>query len=197
MEDNIPLIFFDRVCTELKTDRVVTDDYNGAYMAVEHLIKTGCKRIAFFSAPSNMEISKNRENGYIDALRSYSLPVDRSLIFECDSKEKAIKLTPEVLAMENRPDAFFCINDDTASGVLYAAKRSGFSVPEDISICGFGDGEVAKACDPALTTIEQNGYDMGVKACTLLVNRIKNGNTLREVNHSVIRTSLVVRESTK
>ena len=197
MEDNIPLIFFDRVCTELKTDRVVTDDYNGAYMAVEHLIKTGCKRIAFFSAPSNMEISKNRENGYIDALRSHSLPVDRSLIFECDSKEKAIKLTPEVLAMENRPDAFFCINDDTASGVLYAAKRSGFSVPEDISICGFGDGEVAKACDPALTTIEQNGYDMGIKACTLLVNRIKNGNTLREVNHSVIRTSLVVRESTK
>jgi LacI family transcriptional regulator len=50
---------------------------------------------------------------------------------------------------------------------------------------------------PAITTIEQNGYDMGVKACTLLVNRIKNGNTMREVNHSVIRTSLVVRESTK
>ena len=99
--------------------------------------------------------------------------------------------------MENRPDAFFCINDDTASGVLYAVKRSGLSIPEDISICGFGDGVVAKACDPALTTIEQNGYDMGVKACTLLVNRIKNGNTLHEVNHSVIRTSLVKRESTK
>jgi LacI family transcriptional regulator len=197
MDENIPLVFFDRICTELKTDRVVTDDYNGAYMAVEHLIKTGCKRIAFFSAPSNMEISKNRENGYTDALRSHSLPVDRSLIFECDSKEKAIALTPEVLKMENRPDAIFCINDATASGVLYAAKRSGFSIPEDISICGFGDGEVAKACDPALTTIEQNGYDMGVKACTLLVNRIKNGNTMREVNHSVIRTSLVVRESTK
>jgi LacI family transcriptional regulator len=197
MDENIPLVFFDRICTELKTDRVVTDDYNGAYMAVEHLIKTGCKRIAFFSAPSNMEISKNRENGYTDALRSHSLPVDRSLIFECDSKEKAIALTPEVLKMENRPDAIFCINDDTASGVLYAAKRSGFSIPEDISICGFGDGEVAKACDPALTTIEQNGYDMGVKACTLLVYRIKNGNTMREVNHSVIRTSLVVRESTK
>ncbi|MEE0991266.1 MAG: LacI family DNA-binding transcriptional regulator [Paludibacteraceae bacterium] len=197
MDENIPLVFFDRICTELKTDRVVTDDYNGAYMAVEHLIKTGCKRIAFFSAPSNMEISKNRENGYTDALRSHSLPVDRSLIFECDSKEKAIALTPEVLKMENRPDAIFCINDDTASGVLYAAKRSGFSIPEDISICGFGDGEVARACDPALTTIEQNGYDMGVKACTLLVNRVKNGNTMREVNHSVIRTSLVVRESTK
>ena len=197
MDENIPLVFFDRICTELKTDRVVTDDYNGAYMAVEHLIKTGCKRIAFFSAPSNMEISKNRENGYIDALRSHSLPVDKSLIFECDTKDKAIKLTPEVLNMGNRPDAIFCINDDTASGVLYAVKRSGLSVPEDISICGFGDGEVAKACDPALTTIEQNGYDMGVKACTLLINRIKNGNTLREVNHSVIRTSLVIRESTK
>ena len=144
-----------------------------------------------------MEISKNRENGYTDALRSHSLPVDRSLIFECDTKEKAIKLTPEVLKMENRPDAFFCINDDTASGVLYAAKRSGLSIPEDISICGFGDGEVAKACDPALTTIEQNGYDMGVKACTLLISRIKDGNNLREVNHSVIRTSLVIRESTK
>lgn len=196
-EENIPLVFFDRICTCLKTDRVVIDDYNGAFMAVEHLIKTGCKRIAFYSAPSNMEISKNRQNGYIDALQRYSIPVDKSLIFECDSREKAIKLTPEVLAMENRPDAFFTINDDTASGVIYAIKRSGLSVPEDISVCGFGDGVVATTCDPTLTTIEQNGYDMGVKACTLLLNRIKNGNCMKEVNHSVIRTNLVIRESTK
>lgn len=197
MEANIPLVFFDRICPELKTDRVITDDYNGAFTAVEHLIKVGCKRIAFCSAPSNMEISKNRQNGYTDALRTYSLPIDNDLIFECDTREKAMKLIPDVLAKENRPDGFFAINDDTASGIIYAIKHYGLSVPEDISVCGFGDGVIARTCDPALTTVEQNGYDMGVKACTLLLNRIKNGNCMKEVNHSVIRTNLVIRESTK
>ena len=196
VESNTPLVFFDRICPGLKTDRVVVDDYTGAYNAVEHLIKTGSKRIVFLSAPANMEISKNRRNGYIDALRAYKITPDERYIIECDSREKAIELTPQIID-DLQPDAFFAINDETAAGVLYVAKRKGLSVPEQLQICGFGDGKVAKVSDPSLTTVEQNGYAMGVEACKMLINRIENGNDMKEVTHSVIRTNLIVRESTR
>ena len=196
LDDDIPLVFFDRICPGLKTDRVVVDDYTGAYKAVEHLIKTGSKRIAFLSAPANMEISKNRTNGYLDALRANKITPDESLIIECDSRNKAIEMVPELID-RLQPDAFFAINDETASGVLYAVKRKGLSVPEDIQVCGFGDGAVAQASDPALTTVEQNGYLMGVEACKMLLSRIEGGNDMKEVSHSVIRTNLIVRDSTR
>ena len=196
IEDGTPLVFFDRICPGLKTDRVVVDDYIGAYKAVEHLIKTGSKRIVFLSAPANMEISKNRKNGYIDALRAYNITPDERFIIECDSREKAIQLTPQIID-DLQPDAFFTINDETATGVLYVAKRKGISIPEQLQVCGFGNGKIAAISDPSLTTVEQDGYAMGVEACKMLLNRIEGGNDLKEVTHSVIRTSLIIRESTR
>lgn len=64
-------------------------------------------------------------------------------------------VTPEILAQPDHPDAFFAINDDTAIGILYSAKKMGFDVPDDISICGFTNGNRAKACNPMLTTVER------------------------------------------
>jgi LacI family transcriptional regulator len=144
-----------------------------------------------------LEISKNRKNGYIDALRANSIGIDNSLIFECDSRDAAIELTPAVLKEAKRPDAFFAINDDTASGILYATKRAGLSVPEDISICGFGDGVIAKTSDPELTTVQQNGYEMGVESCKMLLSRIQEENDPTQVIHRVIRTNLIKRGTTR
>jgi LacI family transcriptional regulator len=196
IENDAPLVFFDRICPGLKTDRVVVDDYTGAYKAVEHLIKTGSKRIVFLSAPTNLEISKNRINGYLDALRAYKIEPNDKFIIECDTREKAIEQVPAIID-ELQPDAFFAINDKTASGVLYAVQRKGLHVPNDIQVCGFGDGTVATVSDPGLTTVEQNGYAMGVEACKMLINRIEGNNDLKEVSHSVIRTNLIIRESTR
>ena len=106
VDNDIPLVFYDRICIDIRSDRVVVDDYAGALHAVEHLIKTGCKRIAFYSSPAHLEISKNRKNGYLDALRRNHIPVDESLIFEYDTREKAATYTPDVLKGENPPDAF-------------------------------------------------------------------------------------------
>ncbi|MFV0392267.1 MAG: LacI family DNA-binding transcriptional regulator, partial [Paludibacteraceae bacterium] len=143
LDNNIQLVFYDRICIGITTDRVVVDDYAGAMTAVKHLIDTGCKRIAFYSSPTHLEISKNRRNGYLDALRKHNLPVDESLMFVCDTREQAMKLTPEVLVLPNPPDAFFAINDHTATGILYAVKQAGLRVPDDISICGFSGGDLA------------------------------------------------------
>lgn len=192
----IPLVFYDRVCISIDTDRVVVDDYTGAFSAVEYLIQTGCKRIAFYSSPLHLEISKNRRNGYLDALYKYGLPVDESLIRICDTREEAIIITPEILDRPDRPDGFFAINDHCASGILYATKLAKLSVPEDVSICGFSDGELAKACDPMLTTVEQHGYEMGINAAELLISKIK-GETQGKYTNKIIKTNLIIRGTTK
>lgn len=196
VDNDIPLVFYDRICIDIRTDRVVVDDYAGALQAVEHLIETGCKRIAFYSSPFHLEISKNRKNGYLDALRKHNIPVDESLIYECDTRNKAIELTPQVLKSQNPPDAFFAINDHTATGILYAVKREGLSVPADISICGFSGGDLALSCDPMLTTVEQHGYELGRTAARLLIDKIK-GTTHGQYTNRIIKTKLMVRGTTK
>lgn len=196
LDNDVHLVFYDRICIGILTDRVVVDDYAGALQAVEHLIKTGCRRIAFYSSPVHLEISKNRRNGYLDALRKHQIPIDNSLIHVCDTREKAIELTPEVLAMPNPPDAFFAINDHTATGILYAVKKAGLKVPDDISIFGFSGGDLAIACDPMLTTVEQHGYEVGKAAAELLISKI-NGTTIGKYTNRIVKTKLMIRGTTR
>lgn len=196
VDNGIPLVFYDRICIDIRTDRVVVDDYAGALQAVEHLIQTGCRQIAFFSSPAHLEISKNRKNGYLDALRKNNIVVDESLIYECDTRNKAIDLIPEVLSRKDPPDAFFAINDHTASGILYAVKRAGYRVPDDISICGFSGGDLALACDPMLTTVEQHGFELGRIAARLLIDKI-TGVTHGQYTNRVVKTELIIRGTTK
>ncbi len=196
INSDIPLVFYDRICIGLITDRVVVDDYAGAFAAVEYMIQSGCKRIAFFSSPVQLEISKNRKNGYLDALRKYQLPVDESLMRVCDTREEAISITPELLDRSDRPDSFFAINDHCAAGILYAVKLAKLRIPEDISIFGFSNGELAKACDPMLSTVEQHGYEMGKYAAKLLLDKI-NGKTHGQFTNKIVKTNLIIRGTTR
>lgn len=195
-KDNIPLVFYDRICTELRTSRVVVDDYQGAYTATEHLIKTGCKRICFYTAPMNLEISKNRFNGYKDALLKYGLPFNQEMTIQCDNRQLAEEITPTVL--ENiHPDGFFATNDDTAIGILYSAKRLGYKVPDDVSICGFSNGVRAVSCEPQLTTIEQRGLKVGSEAAQALIDQLKGVIPSNKYRNQIIKTKLVVRGTTR
>ena len=197
MDAGVPLVFYDRICTGLNTSRVVVDDYQGAMTAVSHLITTGCHRIAFYGSSMKMEISKNRYNGYRDALLKAGLHVDETLCFECDNRADAELLTPSLLSRTDRPDAFFAVNDDTAIGVLYTAKRMGLHVPEDLSICGFTNGERAIACDPQLTTVEQRGHKVGEEAVSVLLDHVEGVVPLSKVEKRVVKTRLIVRKTTQ
>ena len=197
IDNGVPLVFYDRICTGINCSRVVVDDYMGAYTAVTHLIDTGCRKIAFYGSPMNMEISKNRYNGYHDALLKHGLREIPSLVRQCDNRAQAEALTPEILSGEICPDAFFAINDDTAIGILYTAKRMGFRVPDDISICGFTNGDRAKACDPMLTTVEQRGVAVGEEAANILIGQVEGSLPKDEVEKRVVRTRLVVRGTTR
>lgn len=197
IDSNVPLVFYDRICTGVDASRVVVDDYMGAYNAVSYLIESGCRRIAFFGSPMSLEISKNRFNGYKDALLKHGLAVDDRYTRFCDNRADAEEITPELLEMEDRPDGFFAVNDDTAIGILYTVKHNGLRVPEDIQICGFTNGDRAKASDPMLTTVEQRGHKVGKEAADILINKVEGVSPKEKVERRIVKTRLVVRGTTK
>lgn len=196
IENEIPVVFFDRICPGLKVDRVVVDDYAGAYKAVEHMIRGGCKRIAHLSAPLHLLIARNRLNGYLDALRHNGITPDDRLVIECDDREKALKMIPILFTDENRPDGIFAINDLTASGAMSALKKMNLKIPEDVAVCGFSDGLVAEVSDPGMTTVIQHGKEIGHSAARLLIDRIENEGEQKSFITKMIKTTLHVREST-
>lgn len=193
----IPMVFYDRICTGVNASRVVVDDYMGAFNAVTHLIETGCKRIGFYGSAMTLEISKNRFNGYKDALLKHGLVYDESITRICDNRADAEAITPDLLMSENRPDAFFAINDDTAIGIMYTAKRMGFKVPKDISVCGFTNGYRAVACDPMLTTVEQRGKQVGEEAANILIGHVEGIIPMEKAERRIVRTRLVIRGTTR
>ena len=197
LDNGLPLVFYDRICTGVNASRVVVDDYMGAFNAVSYLIETGCTRIAFYGSSMSMEISKNRFNGYKDALRKHQLEFDPDLTYICDNRADAEAITPDVLKKDPPPNGFFAINDDTAIGILYTAKRMGFRVPDDVAICGFTNGQRAVACDPMLTTVEQRGHLVGEEAADILIDQVEGHIPVDKVVKRVVRTRLVVRGTTK
>ena len=197
IDTGIPLVFFDRICTGVNASRVVVDDYMGAFNAVSHLIETGCNRIAYYGSAMTLEISKNRYNGYKDALLKHGIQPDPELVRLCDNRTDAENITPEMLNSSAPPNGFFAVNDDTAIGILYTAKRMGFRVPEDISICGFTNGQRAVACDPMLTTVEQRGTKVGEEAAEILIGHVEGTIPPGKIERRIIRTRLIIRGTTR
>ena len=197
IDKGVPLVFYDRISTGVNASRVVVDDYRGAFAAVTHLINTGCKRIAYYGTLLTMEIGKNRYNGYRDALLKNGIHPDEQLIKSCDNRTDAETITPDVMRLPDPPDAFFAVNDDTAIGILYSCKRLGFRVPEDVSICGFTNGQRAIACDPMLTTVEQRGTRVGEEAASILIDQVEGRLPKNRVEKRVVRTKLIIRGTTR
>lgn len=197
VDEEVPLVFYDRICTELNTSRVVVDDYTGAFAAVEHLIETGCRKIAFYTSPLHLEISKNRRNGYVDALRKHRIEVDNDMIIVCDDRTHARELTLKLISDKERPDAFFAVNADTAAGILYACKDAGLRVPEEVSICGFSDNEMARSTEPRLSMVDQPGEAVGQGAMELLLAKIDGNEEKLVYKNKIVKTSLILRGTTR
>ncbi|MBO7140691.1 MAG: LacI family DNA-binding transcriptional regulator [Prevotella sp.] len=196
-EAGVPLVFYDRICTGVNASRVVVDDYMGAFNATTHLIETGCRRIAYYGSQLNLEIAKNRYNGYKDALLKHGLPFVQELTRICDTRRDAEMMTPSMFDGDDYPDAFFTVNDETAIGVLSTVKRMGLRVPEDVSICGFTNDDRATSSDPMLTTVEQRGLQVGEEAADILIGHVEGTIPLNRVERRIVRTRLILRGTTR
>jgi DNA-binding LacI/PurR family transcriptional regulator len=195
-ENGISLVFFDRICGDLDTDKVIVDDEEGAYKAVKHLIDTGCKNIVHFAGPPNLSIGKNRRDGYERALREHNIPLNSDNIMRCDSMEDAANLVPGLLKRVHKPDGIFAVNDLTAAAAMKIVINMGFKVPEDISVVGFTSGLISEVTNPTLTSVEQHGYQIGKEAVRLLIDRLENNHDLPSQT-KIIKTELVIKGSTR
>ena len=194
-DSGIPLVFYDRICTGLNTSRVVVDDYAGAFNAVSYMIERGCRNIAFFGGPSHLEISKNRYNGYRDALLKHGIKPDENLKYQCDNETNAEAIMPLVMNSQNRPDGLFAVNDETAIGAMRTAQSIGVMVPKDLSVCGFTNSLLSRVF--GLTTIEQRGEQVGREAVRILIRHVEGLIPDGQIEKHVVSTKLIVRNSTK
>jgi DNA-binding LacI/PurR family transcriptional regulator len=194
-DNDIPLVFFDRICEDIDTDRVIVDDETGAYEAVSHLIEVGCRNIIHLSGPPNLLIGKNRQDGYLRALKEHKIPLDDNNIIRCDSREEAILVVPGLLKRTVRPDGIFAVNDLTAAATMRIIIDMGYQIPEDIAVVGYTCGLISDLTNPTLTSVEQHGYIIGKEAVRLLIDRLEKKHDLPSET-KVIKTKLVIKEST-
>ncbi|KXZ39257.1 transcriptional regulator, LacI family [Alkalithermobacter thermoalcaliphilus JW-YL-7 = DSM 7308] len=170
------------------------DNVRGSFLAVEHLIKSGHKKIGFINGHKDAYVSYERLDGYFLAHSRYKLPVDNSLIENADfTDEGAQEAVKRLLQRHKDITAIFCASDLMATGAIYSLTNCGYSVPEDISVVGFDDIHLAECIVPRLTTIRQDAKKIGTSAASLLVNLVQG----QHMGRIVIEPELIVRESTK
>ncbi len=193
---NLPVVFFDRVPEAYVADKVLVDDYHGAFRAVKHLINCGKQKIAICLGNTNLLISQNRLKGYTDALGEAGIGFNSDFVYSGETPEEVELLTQQILSIPNPPDAVFAISDLTMSGIMRAINRANLFVPKDIAVIGFVEEPFASMYHPPVTSIMPMGYEIGVTAAQLLLKRITLEDDQFVAQTINIASDLVVREST-
>jgi DNA-binding LacI/PurR family transcriptional regulator len=195
LENEVPLVFFDRICRTNEFSSVVADNIEAARAITMHLCNSGAKRVAFIAGPEHLNITRDRMAGYFKGLKACSKEIDQNLVLHTNiSPEAATEATRYLLKMQNPPDALFTINDNMAFTVMKELKKAGKRIPEDISVIGFTDEFHATVVEPNLTSVTHPTLEMGLEAARLLIAQIESNEKMvpRQV---VMQTKLIIRES--
>ncbi len=199
IESGIPVIFFDRHIDGVNgAGQVLLDDFKGGFMATEHLIKKGCKKIAHFTAAPHIAIYKNRHAGYRSALKKYGLPYEKDLVLESELfKEDGERLAEKLLTKFKDVDGIFSANDFAALGALKYLKNKGIEIPGRIALVGFSNEPTSEVIEPSLTTLDQSGNEIGRLACKQILEYIEKGVPNTSKGRIMITPRLIERNSTK
>jgi GntR family transcriptional regulator of arabinose operon len=197
-ESRIPFVMINAYYPELEPPHIVMDDEAGGCMAVKHLIEQGHRRIAGLFKTDDMQ-GVYRKEGFIRAHTEYNVPINHDLIitFSTEEKqEKPLTAVREILQLEeSAPTALFCYNDEIALHILDVVRDFHIKVPEELSIVGYDDSQLAEASEVKLTSVKHPKEEMGEAAAKLLLDMIE-GRVKRQPNPSVIfGPELIVRKS--
>lgn len=197
-EKNIaPVVFFDRVCDEIETAKIVTNDFESSYQATRHLIDCGCRKIAMLSISNHLSISTQRYAGYkqalLDAAVSYD-PVNH--VFTGNDPASDAVLLKQVLGKKDRPDGILATVEKLATAVYLACKESGLLIPRDLKIIGFSNLSSAAILNPSLTTVTQPAFDIGKAAAAILFDVLEKKNFNLGKAPTVLPSELIIRGST-
>ena len=201
-ESGVPVVLYDKISKLIDCHKVVINDQKAAYDATNHLIETGCRRIAHIRGTLKPQTTIDRFKGYKSALDFHQIKFDSSIVFETNSLnsfEDAKKIADEIVLNHKDVDGIFTMTDLLATGVLVRLKELNVSIPKDISIIGFSNWFLTQITSPRLSTVNQPGFEMGQVAFQLLqeeINDNKNGNLVKYKTIE-IPTEIIIRESTK
>ncbi|MDO1511590.1 LacI family DNA-binding transcriptional regulator [Maribacter confluentis] len=194
INNDIPVVLFDRVADALECDKVVVDDFEAGYKTTKHLINVGCTNIAVVNPTGSSSVGKLRLLGYKKALEEFKIPFDAKLVMNLTPKDD-LDLLMSFLLNYKTIEGIIGFDEITAVKVLEIVKARGYNVPNDISIIGFTNGQLSKYVTPSLTMVSQHGKYIGELTAKLLINRIQNPGLPYETK--TVKTSLLVRGSTK
>jgi LacI family transcriptional regulator len=193
--EGTPVVMFDRVTNEVECDKVIVDDLESAIHATEHLLKTGCKRIALISSIDNLSVGKLRAKGFYEAIEKHDSKVIEELVLLSNSPDdldgKLSKLISEL-----KPDGIFALDEHASVSAMKMGITLGYKIPDKLSIIGFADGVWSRRLTPSLSTVSQHGPEIGEAAAKLLIARLESPEEIK-FRTVVVKTELRQRQSTK
>ncbi|TXD83138.1 LacI family transcriptional regulator [Subsaximicrobium wynnwilliamsii] len=200
IDEGMPVVLFDKITHLIDCPKVIINDRKAAFSATEHLIKTGCKKIAHITGPLKPKTTIDRFMGYKIALETYNMPFDKSLIYTSENLffEDGYRLAGQMMAEHPDIDGVFAFIDLVAIGVLKGLREQKIKVPKQVAVIGFSNWLMSKTTTPSLTTIDQPGYDMGKQAFQLLLKNLNQKREGKVFTSEIVEipTRVVVRKST-
>lgn len=193
----IPLVFYDRIPSDIEASKVIIDDYRKSFFLVEYLIRKGLKSIAHIKAPNYMQSSDVRYQGYRDALHKFRIPFRKELVILSQgmSFDDGILAVKQLIDSKQQIEAIFAFTDTVAIGAMNYIMDNGIKVPEDIAVAGFSGTILSEVIRPSLTTVEQPLFEMGESSARLLLEKINN--RLTECQTIVLDAEIKIRNSTE
>ncbi|MDP4210106.1 MAG: LacI family DNA-binding transcriptional regulator [Bacteroidota bacterium] len=195
INNEMPLVFFDRICRTSEVSSVVTDNREIARELTIHFYDGGARRIAHIAGPQTLSIAKDRYEGYLSGLADCGFSADESLIkFTNLTESEATEATRQLLSLPKPPDAIFSVNDTVSFAAMKEIKRQGLRIPDDISLVAITDEFHATLVDPQLTNVMHPTYEIGQEAARLFLRQGKQGEKMVPMQ-VVLKSQLVVRAS--
>lgn len=195
LKEEFPMVFFDRVPHTLKANKVVADNFQGAFDATEHLIKMGRKRIGHITSPPVLSITKERLAGYKAALDKHNMEYNPNLVKYMEFDYSIITNTIKQLIHDENPDALFTASDRLALSCYGAIKSLKVEIPKQIAVVGFTNLKVADLLNPPMTTVKQPAFELGAEAVNILIDNIEGKKKDQSYRKLELPTQLIIRES--
>lgn len=195
--EGTPVVMFDRIAEDVDCDKVVVDDFESAVHAMQHLLATGCKKIALLSSIDNLSVGKLRAKGYYDALKKNGVQQDDALVILTDNIDDFDSRLKDLIDKQ-KIDGVFALDEHASVSAMKHAIKKGYKIPEELQLIGFADGVWSRRLTPSLSTVSQHGPEIGEAATKLLIDRLEyKGEDEEPFRTTVIKTELRQRESTR
>jgi len=192
----IPLVFFDRVCDDIRTPKVLVNNYGVTFVATECLVNKGYKRIAHLTGTNSINVFRDRQNGYIDALKKNVLKYVQPIVIEDDfSIEIGKTIFSKLWNSSERPDAIVSSSVHLTMGILLQARALGIEIPKELGLITFGTLLSSEIIQPQITYIEQHEKEIAEISFDLLEKMITG--EMQEVKSCVkiVEAEIIFKES--